>query len=124
MAERILIVDDDKGMLKMLELFLTSEGYRVDTARGVDEALESIAFNQYRIMLFDKNMPGTDGNREGGIELLRHVHARSLPSPVIMMTGNPTVASSFEAMKLGAVDLVCKPFSLLDLRRMIKKIIQ
>ena len=124
MAARILIVDDNKSICEMLKSFLIKDGYRVDTAEGVGAALEAIAFNEYQIMLFDKNMPGTDGNMEGGIELLRYVRSRSLPSAVIMMTGSPTVGSTAEAFKLGAADFVYKPFSLMDLGQRIKKVLQ
>jgi DNA-binding NtrC family response regulator len=120
-AQRILVVDDDKSMREMLQSFLTREGYSVHTAKGVVSALDSIASNEYEIMLFDKNMPGIYGEIDGGIELLRYVRARPTRSAVIMMTGNPTVASSAEAKKLGAVDFINKPFSLFDLRKRIKE---
>jgi DNA-binding response OmpR family regulator len=71
-------------------------------------------------MLFDKNMPGIYGGIDGGIELLRYVRARPIRSTVIMMTGHPTGDSSVEAKKLGAVDYICKPFSLIELGQRIK----
>ncbi|MGC9197002.1 MAG: response regulator [Syntrophobacteraceae bacterium] len=121
MGQQILVVDDDKSMREMLQSFLIREGYSVDTANGVVSALDAIASNEYDIMLFDKNMPGIYGEIDGGIELLRYVSALPTRPTVIMMTGNPTVASSVEAKNLGAVDFIYKPFSLMDLGRRIKK---
>ena len=99
----------------MLDAFLKVNGFSVDTAEGVDAALKLMESNDYGIMMIDKNMPGIDGGREGGIDLLRYVRSRSLSSEVIMMTGFPTAKSAMEAGELGA-DYIHKPFSLEDLR--------
>jgi DNA-binding response OmpR family regulator len=124
MAENILLVDDDDVMRDMLDTFLKAEGYSIDTAEGVDAALKLMESNDYDIMLIDKNMPGIDGNREGGIDLLKHVRSQSLSSEVIMMTGYPTVETAIEAMKLGAFDYIHKPFSLHDLRLKIRRLLK
>ncbi len=121
MVKRILVADDNPSMLDILDCFLTREGYLVDTAPGVFEALAAMASNEYQIMLLDKNMPGSEGERDGGIELLRRVHSMPLRSRVIMMTGSPTVGSLAELFSLGAQDLVYKPFSLLELGQRIKR---
>jgi len=124
MAERILLVDDDANVRDMLNSFLEADGYSIDTAESVDAALELMESNGYDVMLVDKNMPGTDGNREGGIELLRQVRSKSLSSEVIMMTGYPTVESAIEVLKLGAFDYICKPFSLKDFRLKIRRLLK
>jgi len=80
--------------------------------------------NDYDIMLIDKNMPGIGGNREGGIELLRHVRSRSPSSEVIMMTGYPTIETTMKALKLGAFDYIPKPFSLEYLRLKISRLLK
>ena len=118
MAGKILLVDDDNDVRNMLEAFLSASGYSLDTAAGVNAALELMESYDYDIMLIDKNMPGIGGKREGGLDLLRHVRSQSLPSEVIMMTGYPTVETAIEALKLGAFDYIPKPFSLeyLDLK--------
>ena len=117
MAGKILVVDDDDGVRSILDTFLKTNGYSVDTAEGVGSALKLMEFNDYGIMMIDKNMPGIDG----GIDLLRYVRSRSLSSEVIMMTGFPTVESAMEAGKLGA-DYIQKPFSLEDLRLKIMRL--
>lgn len=124
MAERILVVDDDESMRKMLEAFLTMEGYRVETAEGLRAAVEAMESNEYHIMLIDKNMPGINGNGEGGIDLLRHVRSTRPSSAVIMMSGNPTADTTAKAMELGVAWFMSKPFSLMDLGRKIKILLQ
>ena len=91
---------------------------------GVTAALELMESNGYDIMLIDKNMTGIDGNREGGLDLLRHVRSQSLPVEVIMITGDPTVETAIEALRLGAFDYIPKPFSLEYLRLKISRLLQ
>ncbi|MGC8492264.1 MAG: response regulator [Syntrophobacteraceae bacterium] len=123
MAQRILVVDDEESMRKMLELFLTREGYRVDTAEGVRTAVRAMEKNDYQLLLIDKNMPGIDGNEEGGMDLLHHVRSASLPCAVIMMTGKPSVETTLRAMEQGISCFIYKPFSLLELRRKLEKLL-
>ena len=116
MAGKILLVDDDHDVRRMLHDFLEAEGHSIDTAQGVSAAMELMESNDYDIMLIDKNMHGLDGNREGGLDLLRHVRLQSFSSEVIMTTGYRTVETAIEALKLGAFDYIPKPFSLEYLR--------
>jgi DNA-binding NtrC family response regulator len=107
----------------MLDAFLKEDGHGIDMADGLNAAMELVASNEYDIMLIDKNMPGIGGNREGGLDLLRHVRSQSLPSEVIMMTGHPTIETAIQALKLGAFDYLPKPFSLHSLRLKIKRLL-
>ncbi len=122
--QKILIVDDDEDLRTMLESILKADGYDVDSAQSLDVAFKLMAAGEYEIMLLDKNIPGINGNSEGGIDLLKYVRSLSLPSEVIMMTGDPTVETAIEAMKLGAFDYVTKPFSLKELRLKIRRLSQ
>ncbi|MDR3569595.1 MAG: response regulator [Syntrophobacteraceae bacterium] len=124
MTQKILIVDDDEDLRTMLESILMADGYGVDLAPDLDGAFKLMASGDYEIMLLDKNIPGIDGNPLGGIDLLKHVRSLCLPSEVIMMTGDPTVETAIEAMKLGAFDYIIKPFSLKDLRLKIRRLSQ
>ncbi len=124
MTQRILLVDDDEDLRSMLESILKADGYAVDSAPDMDTALSFMGSGDYEIMLLDKNFPGMNANPEGGIDLLKHVRSLSLPSEVIMMTGDPTVETAIEAMKLGAFDYISKPFSLKDLRLKIRRLSQ
>lgn len=124
MPTKILVVENDNDVLEMLNAVLEADGYCTDLAPGLNEALKLIASNDYDVILIDKNMPGIDGNGEGGLDLLRHVRSRCLSSEVIMMTGYPTVESAIEAMKLGAFDYMPKPFSVADIRLKIRRLLE
>ena len=124
MSQKILLVDDDDDLRTMLEAILDADGYDIDSAKDLDGAFNLMASSDYEIMLLDKNMPGINGNSEGGMDLLKHVRSLCLPSEVIMMTGDPTVETAIEAMKLGAFDYITKPFSLKDLRLKIRRLAQ
>lgn len=123
MAERILVVDDDESMRKMLEIFLAKEGYSVDAVDGLGTAAQVLELNDYRIILIDKNMPGIDGNFEGGFDLLRLVRSRSPCSSVIMMTGNPSLETAARAAEFGVECFMAKPFSLTTLRQKIEALL-
>jgi DNA-binding NtrC family response regulator len=123
MAGKILLVDDDKDIRDMLDAFLKSDGYCIDIADGVSAATQLIDSNDYDVMLIDKNMPGVDGNREGGIDLLRQIRSKPVSAEVIMMTGYPTIDTAIEALKLGAFDYISKPFSLNNLRLKIERLL-
>ena len=124
MAATILVVDDDNDVRNMLHVFLKADGHSVAIAGGVDAALKLIESNYYDVMLVDKNMPGANGNREGGFDLLRHVRSHSLSSEIIMMTGYPCVETTLDALKLGAFDYMPKPFSLNHLRLKISRVLK
>ncbi len=124
MAGKILLVEDDNDLRNMLYAFLEDHGYSIDAAEGVNAALKLMESNDYDIMLLDKNMDGIDGNREGGLDLLRHVRSQSMSSEVIMMTGDPTVETAIEALRLGAFDYIPKPFSLEYLRLKVSRLLK
>jgi DNA-binding response OmpR family regulator len=124
MAANILVVDDDDSFRSMIVTFLQIEDHYVDGAGGVKDAMELVQSNDYDVLIVDKNMPGLDGNREGGLDLLRYVHSQFLSSEVIMMTGYPTVETVIQAMKLGAFDYISKPFSLEDLRLKVTRLLE
>ena len=124
MSQKILLVDDDEDLRTMLESILKADGYGVDSAHDLDSAFKLMGSGDYEIMLLDKNIPGINGNAQGGLDLLKQVRSLGLPSEVIMMTGDPTVETAIEAMKLGAFDYISKPFSLKDLRLKIRRLTQ
>lgn len=124
MSARILVVDDDEGVRDMVASFLREEGYDFDAVDSINAARDLMESQDYDIMLIDKNMPGPDGVDEGGMDLLRLAKFQRQTSEVIMMTGFATIETAIEAMKLGAFDYIQKPFSILDLRRKIKRLFE
>lgn len=101
----VYVIDDDDAMRDSLNFLLDSSGYSVtlfDDAQRFLDALPGLAFG---CVLSDVRMPGIDG-----IELLKLMKAQHCPFPILIMTGHGDVPLAVEAMKLGAVDFLEKPF--------------
>lgn len=101
----VYVIDDDEAMRDSLNFLLDSSGYKValfDTAQAFLDALPGLVFG---CVVSDVRMPGLDG-----IELLKRVKAQHSPLPMLIMTGHGDVPLAVEAMKLGAVDFLEKPF--------------
>ena len=102
---QILVVDDERNIRKNLGMVLEAEGYKVDTASNGDDALLRIKEGRYDIVFVDIQMPKMDG-----LELLRYLRGLRPKLPVVMLTAYGTARRAVEAMKLGAVDFLEKPF--------------
>ena len=102
---KVYVIDDDEAMRDSLNFLLDAAGYSVtlfETATGFLEALPGLAFG---CVVSDVRMPGIDG-----IELLKRMKATSSNFPILIMTGHGDVPLAVEAMKLGAIDFLEKPF--------------
>ncbi len=123
MRKRILVVDDEVKLQRVVELRLQSVGYAVskaDTAEAGLKLLESAASEEpFDLVLSDIRLPGMDG-----IEFLRELRKIHSGLPVIVMTAFGTVESAVEAMKTGADDYLLKPFSLENLTLTIAKVLE
>jgi two-component system response regulator AtoC len=104
---RILVVDDEAKMRRLLELTLAGMGHRVAQAADGAEALEQLAAEACDLVLTDMRMPRLDG-----LGLLRTMRERGLETPVVVLTAHGTVESAVQAMKLGAVDYILRPFEM------------
>jgi two-component system response regulator FixJ len=101
----IYVIDDDEAMRDSLNFLLDSSGFGVtlfDNAQSFLDALPGLAFG---CVVSDVRMPGLDG-----IELLKRLKAQRCTFPILIMTGHGDVPLAVEAMKLGAVDFLEKPF--------------
>lgn len=112
----VLVVDDEKNYLVVLEDLLEDEGYNVLTASSGAEALELMAQSPVDTVLSDIKMPGISG-----IELLDRILAIDPDLPVILMTAFAEVDQAVEAMKKGALDHIQKPFDNRDVRRAVAR---
>ncbi|SFP00124.1 two component transcriptional regulator, LuxR family [Bradyrhizobium sp. Ghvi] len=115
----IYVIDDDAAMRDSLNFLLDSAGFGVtlfDDAQAFLEALPGLAFG---CVVSDVRMPGLDG-----IELLKRMKAQQSPFPILIMTGHGDVPLAVEAMKLGAVDFLEKPFEDDRLTAMIEQAIR
>src|SRR5213596_35409 len=103
---RFLVVDDDRTLRESCSNLLQLDGYQVTAAGPGQEALELLRHRRFDIVLLDLYMSDVSG-----YDLLRAALETSPETIVLMMTGNPSVASSVEALRLGAWDYLPKPFS-------------
>ncbi len=106
----VLVVDDEPVVLQLFSRVLSEKGLRTRTASSAEEALKLLEQGGIACVLADKNMPGMDG-----IEMLRRVRAAQPHCAFIVMTGYASTESAIEALRLGAVDYLEKPFEDLDL---------
>ena len=115
-AARILIAEDEANLRMVLQKELERLGYRVQAAPDGEAALRKLEESNVDVLLCDINMPRIDG-----MEVLRRVHERPNPPEVIMLTGQATVETAVEAMKLGAYDYLTKPYSITELDVRVKQ---
>ena len=119
-ADRVVLVVDDEDMGREgLEMALGGQGYRIVTARDGVEALEHLRAEAVDLVLTDLKMP-----RMGGMELLAAIRDEIGPIPVLVITAYASVETAVEAMRLGAVDYVSKPFTLADVRMKVQRAIE
>jgi DNA-binding NtrC family response regulator len=102
---RVLVIDDDSGVRATLSATLQLSGYAVETAETGESGLDLALTGLFDVILTDMRMPGISG-----IDVLRQLRERHVDTALIIMTGFGTVDAAVEAMKLGAVDFVQKPF--------------
>lgn len=107
---RILVVDDEPGIIQYLTMLLDSEGYKVVSATNLAEARALVGREAFELVLADKNLP--DGS---GLELCRDLQQAPADCEVVMMTGYASLGSAVEAMRYGVSDYIEKPFDRDDL---------
>jgi len=117
--DTILIVDDEKNYLVVLEALLSPEGYEIMTSDKAQEALRLIQESDIDLLLTDMKMPGMTG-----MELLEEVKKIKPEVPVIMMTAYGTIEMAVEAMKKHAYDYITKPFQNEELKLIIRKALE
>jgi two-component system response regulator PilR (NtrC family) len=120
MAERILVVDDDRGVREALAEFLLSLGYVVVGVQSGEEALTEYGKSDFDVVMADLIMPNMDG-----MELLRRIREIKNNDVIfLMITGHPSVGTAVEAINRGADDYITKPFHLEDVKLRISKALE
>jgi len=104
-AGRILVVDDDPQIRRVMRVTLTGQGYEVDDAKSGDAALEKVREERFDLVLLDMNMPGM-----AGLETCRAIRSQS-EIGIIMLTVRDTEFDKVEALDAGADDYVTKPYN-------------
>ncbi len=113
---RILIVEDEAPLRRLLHKRLSRKGGVVDAFCSAEEALPGLDKEAYDVALVDIRLPGMDG-----IELLRAIKEKEASTEVIIITGHGTIDSAISAMKLGAYDYLTKPCKLHELEAVVQK---
>jgi two-component system KDP operon response regulator KdpE len=111
---KILVVDDDPQLRRVMKAALTKQGYIIGDARSGETALERLRDERYDLVILDRNMPGM-----GGIEACRSMREHS-DMGIIMLTVRKTEEEKIEALDAGADDYITKPFSMPELLARIR----
>lgn len=113
--ERILIVDDDEGLVHFLSRFFVGQGFEVRSCHSGAAALEILNSDDFDLILLDYKMPGRNG-----LDILTEIRRLQVKTPIILMTAYGTMDTAIEAMKRGAYDYLLKPFDRVDLERLVR----
>jgi two-component system alkaline phosphatase synthesis response regulator PhoP len=109
-VKRLLLVEDEPGLVLTLTDRLTREGYEVQSSSDGESALARATAHPFDLVLLDVMLP-----RLGGFDVLRELRRRSVDTPVIMLTARGQVVDKVVGLKLGADDYVTKPFEMMEL---------
>ena len=117
MKRRVLVVEDEEKLRRVIELQLTSAGFDVDKAASAEEGVKVV--DRADLVLTDLRLPNMDG-----LELLALIRRQNTQVPVIVMTAYGSIETAVEAMKAGATDFLLKPFSLDHLMQVVNKALE
>jgi two-component system alkaline phosphatase synthesis response regulator PhoP len=109
-VKRLLLIEDEPGLVLTLRDRLTREGYLIETSADGESGLERAAGEAFDLVLLDVMLP-----RLNGFDVLRDLRKRGVDTPVIMLTAKGQVVDKVVGLKLGADDYVTKPFEMVEL---------
>lgn len=115
---KILIVDDEEIIRKSLAEWFDNAGYRTELAEDGYSALRILRERDIDVVFLDLKMPGMDG-----VEVLKEIKKKNLCPNVIMITAYGTIQNAVEAMKIGALDYIVKPFEIEDLQKVVENVV-
>ena len=118
MAKRVLVVDDEKLIVKGIRFSLEQDGMDVDCAYDGEEALKLIRENKYNIILLDVMLPKLDG-----FQVCQQVREFS-DVPIVMLTAKGEDMDKILGLEYGADDYITKPFNILEVKARIKAIMR
>ena len=115
---KILVIDDDEGIIYALKQLFLNDGYAVAAAADALKGLEILPTENPRLVFMDINMPGMNG-----LDTLKEIKKRNPALPVIMFTGYGTVETAVRAMQFGAFDYLTKPLDIQQVRKVTAEVI-
>jgi two-component system, OmpR family, alkaline phosphatase synthesis response regulator PhoP len=110
MTQRILLIEDELGLVMTLSDRLTSEGYAVETAHDGETGLTRASSEPFDLIILDVMLP-----RRGGFDVCRDLRQRGVRTPIIMLTARGQISDKVVGLKIGADDYVTKPFEMMEL---------
>ncbi|TET05853.1 MAG: sigma-54-dependent Fis family transcriptional regulator, partial [Candidatus Atribacteria bacterium] len=116
---KILVIDDEQNIRRMLTRVLSPEGFIVKEAVNGLEALKRLQEENYSLVLLDLRMPVLNG-----IDTLKKIREYDINLPVIMMSAYGSIPEAVEAIKLGALDYLIKPFDIEELKIIVSRAIK
>jgi len=114
---RVLLVDDDDSVLRFLVSAFTSNHCQAKTASTAEQALDLLGDDPYDLVVSDIKMPGLSG-----LDLLRAIKGKQPGTPVVLITGVPSVNSAVFGLRHGAYDYLPKPFSVTEVKELIQRL--
>ena len=114
---RVLAVDDNSSLLRFLVSAFNASGCAVTAAPTAEEALDRIEADAFDLVVSDIKMPGLSG-----LDLLRAVKAKQPATPVVLITGAPSVNSAVFGLRHGAYDYLPKPFSIKEVQGLVERV--
>ena len=115
MGANILVVEDDEGLARFIELELIHEGYEVTRTDNGRDALDIAMSQEFSLLLLDIMLPGLNG-----LEVLRRLQQSENTTPVILLTARDAVMDKVAGLDAGAVDYITKPFAIEELLARIR----
>lgn len=119
MSDKILVVEDESGIARILQLELEHEGYEVGLASDGKQGYEMINSGEYQLVLLDVMLP-----KMSGIEVLRQVRQAGNLIPIILLTARDTVPDKVSGFEHGANDYITKPFAVEELLARVRNILR
>jgi putative nucleotidyltransferase with HDIG domain len=114
---RVLVVDDNASLLRFLVTAFSAHGCTVTPAAAAEQALALITTESFDLVVSDIKMPGLSG-----LDLLRAVKGKQPGTPVVLITGNPSVNSAVFGLRHGAYDYLPKPFSIREVQQLLTRV--
>lgn len=119
MSKRILLVEDEPGLVMTLTDRLTSEGYQVESVRDGENGLERASNEAFDAILLDVMLP-----RKNGFDVCRDLRQRNVTTPILMLTARGQIVDKVVGLKLGADDYLTKPFEMMELLARVEALLR
>jgi DNA-binding response OmpR family regulator len=116
---RLLIIEDDKNLIRLLKTALKPLGYAVDAAENGEKGLNLALINNYDLIITDYNLP-----RLSGREIIEKIRSEKQDTPIIVLSVRSEINDRVELLNLGADDYLAKPFTLAELLARVKALLR